>query len=238
MHHYAFHPGDYLLDTAHLGPMEDLAYRRLLDLYYTLEAPIPAETGMVSRRLRLDTEIVNLVLSEFFELREDGWHQPRCDAEIAEYHRLADVRKRNGSLGGRPKKTGKKPAANLELTCSPPASLNQKPETRNQDVTNNMREASPSPTGPPTEAQAIAYAANGSTVAISRECVLRWLTDREVSNWLKPKGNHMIEILPNWQADLRGYAMDWNKIDQEKAARNAARNQPQRGGGYVAPTKF
>lgn len=28
MHHYPFHPGDYMLDTAHLEPMEDLAYRR------------------------------------------------------------------------------------------------------------------------------------------------------------------------------------------------------------------
>ncbi|TXH13476.1 MAG: DUF1376 domain-containing protein, partial [Hyphomicrobiaceae bacterium] len=41
MHHYPFHPGDYMLDTAHLEPMEDLAYRRLLDFYYSSEKPIP-----------------------------------------------------------------------------------------------------------------------------------------------------------------------------------------------------
>ena len=34
MNYYPFHLGDYAARTAHLEPMEDLAYRRLLDLYY------------------------------------------------------------------------------------------------------------------------------------------------------------------------------------------------------------
>ncbi|RPP48164.1 hypothetical protein IPC1156_32430, partial [Pseudomonas aeruginosa] len=37
MNFYPFHPGDYMLRTAHLEPLEDLAYRRLLDLYYVGE---------------------------------------------------------------------------------------------------------------------------------------------------------------------------------------------------------
>ena len=83
MHFYSFHPGDYLRDTAHLTPMEDITYRRLLDLYYSSEAPIPLETHSVSRRLRLDTETVDSVLNEFFQKTPEGWRQPRCDAEIA-----------------------------------------------------------------------------------------------------------------------------------------------------------
>jgi uncharacterized protein YdaU (DUF1376 family) len=32
MHHYPFHPGDYIRDTSHLEPLEDLAYRRLAQI--------------------------------------------------------------------------------------------------------------------------------------------------------------------------------------------------------------
>ena len=40
---YKFHLGDYITHTLHLSDAEDLAYRRLLDLYYMSEAPIPLE---------------------------------------------------------------------------------------------------------------------------------------------------------------------------------------------------
>lgn len=98
-----------MLDTAHLEPLEDLAYRRLLDLYYSSEAAIPLETELVSRRLRLGSEVVSKVLAEFFERRETGWHQARCDAEIADYKARADRARQNGKNGGRPKTHGKKP---------------------------------------------------------------------------------------------------------------------------------
>ena len=34
MNYYPFHVGDYIAHTAHLHPLEDIAYRRMLDLYY------------------------------------------------------------------------------------------------------------------------------------------------------------------------------------------------------------
>ena len=53
MHYYSFHVSDYIHDTAHLSIIEDLAFRRLLDLYYTSEKPIPNRTHEVSRRIRM-----------------------------------------------------------------------------------------------------------------------------------------------------------------------------------------
>jgi len=135
MHHYPFHPGDYMLDTAHLEPMEDLAYRRLLDLYYSSEKPIPTETELVSRRLRLGSELVNRVLKEFFELTENGWKHARCDAEIANYKARAEVAKNNGKLGGRPKKTDSVNLANPGETNS---KANQEPRTKNQNQEPNL----------------------------------------------------------------------------------------------------
>jgi len=109
MHYYSFNIGDYRRDTGHLSTLEHGIYRQLLDWYYLDEKPIPTETQSVMRRLRLvsDSELNSLknVLADFFELREDGYHQARCDADIAAYHKRSEANQSNGKLGGRPKKT-------------------------------------------------------------------------------------------------------------------------------------
>lgn len=103
MNYFPFHIGDYRAATAHLSNEEDLAYRRLLDMYYDSEQPIPLETQWVSRRLRLDTQHIENVLFDFFTKQDDGWHHVRCDREIAEYVRNAEKNRTNGKKGGRPK---------------------------------------------------------------------------------------------------------------------------------------
>lgn len=136
MNYYPFHPGDYLRDTAHLDPLEDLAYRRLLDLYYLSEAPIPLETQLVSRRLRLGYESVISVLNEFFVCTENGYTHKRCDAEIADYRHRQDKSRQNGKLGGRPKKTQQVILANPEETQSKPNVTQQKAnQNQNQNST-------------------------------------------------------------------------------------------------------
>lgn len=128
MHHYPFHPGDYLKHTAHLSPMEDLAYRRLLDMYYDTEQRIPLETQSVSRRLRLDSEVVANVLNEFFLPTETGWQNTRADEEIAKYRARSAANRENGKAGGRPKKTQSVSSGLPDLTQN---NLNQEPRTKN-----------------------------------------------------------------------------------------------------------
>jgi len=131
MHYYNFNIGDYMKHTLHLTPEEDLAYRRLLDMYYDTESPIPNNIPSVSRRLRMDSKIVESVLNEFFEASSEGYKNYRADGEIADYHKFLEKQKANGRLGGRPKK-GKKPIANPDLTQSEPKkSLNNKQQTTN-----------------------------------------------------------------------------------------------------------
>lgn len=133
MHHYPFHLGDYLKSTAHLSAMEDLAYRRLLDMYYDTEAPIPNETQWVARRLRMDSELIANVLREFFEPSEHGWKHARCEAEIAKYRKRCEANKSNGNKGGRKRKPKQNPMGsesdangfqtkNQEPVCKPPIS--------------------------------------------------------------------------------------------------------------------
>jgi len=115
--------------TLHLTPGEDLAYRRLLDMYYDTEAPIPSNIPLVSRRLRMASEIVESVLNEFFDLTDEGYKNYRADGEIADYHKFLEKQKANGRLGGRPKK-GKKPIGNPAITqAEPKKSLNNKQQT-------------------------------------------------------------------------------------------------------------
>ena len=89
MNYYEHHIGDYDADTAHLSWLEDMAYTRLMRLYYRKEAPIPADVAQACRLVRAQSKderaAVDTVLREFFVLRDDGWHQDRCDAEVAAY---------------------------------------------------------------------------------------------------------------------------------------------------------
>jgi uncharacterized protein YdaU (DUF1376 family) len=84
---YKHHLGDYSSATSHLSWDEDCAYRRLLDAYYKREAPIPADIKEACRLARASSTVqrkaVETVLREFFLLGSDGWHQKRCDEEIA-----------------------------------------------------------------------------------------------------------------------------------------------------------
>ena len=89
MNYYEHHIGDYAEATAHLSFVEDAAYSRLIRKYYATERPLPADVKaaqrLVGARTKEEREAVETVLNEFFELRDDGWHQTRCDEEIASY---------------------------------------------------------------------------------------------------------------------------------------------------------
>ena len=89
MNYYEHHIGDYAEATAHLSFVEDAAYSRLIRKYYATEKPLPADVKatqrLVGARTKEEREAVDTVLNEFFELREDGWHQSRCDEELASY---------------------------------------------------------------------------------------------------------------------------------------------------------
>jgi uncharacterized protein YdaU (DUF1376 family) len=124
MHYYQFSIGDYRAATAHLSNEEDLAYRRLLDMYYDTEAKIPTDTQWVARRIRMDAVVVLSVLNDMFEEHEDGWFHARCHEVIDQYHAMAEKNRANGRLGGRKKN----PVGNPLATDSEPiakATINQ-----------------------------------------------------------------------------------------------------------------
>lgn len=132
MFYFSFHITDYRAATAHLSNEEDLAYRRLIEMYYDTEQPIPVDTQWVSKRLRVGSEVIDTVLKDMFELTEEGWRHARCDKEIAHYHQLAERNRANGKRGGRPRTQEENPVGSQSQPTGKPTN-NHEPVTKNQE---------------------------------------------------------------------------------------------------------
>jgi uncharacterized protein YdaU (DUF1376 family) len=139
MHYYKFNIADYRKDTGHLSTIEHGIYRQLIDWYYLDEQPIPEETQMVIRRLRLGSDEVMFlqnVLSDFFVLGKKGYEHKRIEVEIKDYHEQVEKNKNNGKLGGRPKKTQSVisglPDESQNNPNQEPLTINHKPIEKNK----------------------------------------------------------------------------------------------------------
>ena len=97
MNFYKHHLGDYDGATAHLSWVEDMAYTRLLRAYYRREKGFADESEacrLVRAVSRPEKEAVKSILSEFFTLHDDGWHNKRADEEVSAYQRQASTNRR------------------------------------------------------------------------------------------------------------------------------------------------
>ncbi|MDN7790464.1 YdaU family protein [Burkholderia contaminans] len=105
---YKRFPGDYTRDTIHLSMIEDGAYGRLMDFYYSSEKPLPPDSKAVYRIARAtdraEQRAVDSVLSQFFDLTDEGYRQKRIDIEIEKAQPKATANRENGKKGGRPRK--------------------------------------------------------------------------------------------------------------------------------------
>lgn len=148
MNYYSFHIGDYLSATAHLSIIEHGAYRRLLDIYYIHESPLPDDVKQIYRlvgaRGKEEREAVDSVLAEFFQSTPEGFRHDRCDHEIA----LCNKNRANGKKGGRPSKN-QNPKETQTKT-------QKKPKT---NPTETQPESPPSPHHPITPSQSSASTA-------------------------------------------------------------------------------
>jgi len=103
MHYYQFNIGDYASHTSRLSPMEDLAYRRLLDLYYLNEQPLNGCSTDVAREIGLVEHVssVEYVLSKFFTFENDCYKQKRIDLEIKKYKSNAKNKSKAGKASAK-----------------------------------------------------------------------------------------------------------------------------------------
>lgn len=172
MHYYQHNINDFNNATIHLSEIEECMYHRALAWYYSNEKPLPRDKEKTYRFLRAKTaalkKAVDMVLEDFFTLEDDGYHQSRCDEEIAAYHNKAETARENGSKGGRPKANDKliesdakanqnlqetqdKPKINPEITHK---KANQEPLTNNhKPLTNGFKTHTRDESNPDTSPQ-------------------------------------------------------------------------------------
>ena len=161
MNYYDHHIGDYDADTAHLTWLEDMAYTRLMRLYYRKESPIPVDVAQACRLVRAtskdERKAVETVLNEFFDLRDDGWHQARCDAEVAAYQARVEHNRRVGKKGGRPRK--------VETQVEPEKNQSGNSKKPKQNPPGYLREPEQNPPQSPVPIPQVYSEPNGSDAA-------------------------------------------------------------------------
>lgn len=103
LNYWRCYTGDYIRDTLHLNMIQDGAYRRLLDSYYTTERPIPEDRVYdVTRANTADEKwAVDSVLKEFFKKTARGFVNLRARKEIAKYASVKEKRVTAGKQGGK-----------------------------------------------------------------------------------------------------------------------------------------
>ena len=85
---YKFNVTAYRKKTAHLQDADDLALRRMIDICFQTEKPLPLDIDEVVDLVKLDQDIVEPVLYEFFYVSEDGWHNLDVEKQIAKWRKL------------------------------------------------------------------------------------------------------------------------------------------------------
>lgn len=88
--------GDYRAKTARLSALEHGVYVLLLDEYYSVGEPLPANAGDLQNICRCFAEheqaAMHKVLHRFFILKEDGWHNERADQELQKRAKISEKR--------------------------------------------------------------------------------------------------------------------------------------------------
>ena len=147
MHYYQFNIGDYSSHTKGLSPIEDLAYRRLIDEYYLSEQAFNGCSSDVARLigLREFQQEVDYVLNRYFVNQDDTWVHGRIEKEIIEYKGKQEKRSNAGkkSAEARQKQADVEHVLNV-CSTSDELTINHKPITNNQEPVKQDK-----PTGKP-----------------------------------------------------------------------------------------
>jgi uncharacterized protein YdaU (DUF1376 family) len=205
MNFYPFHIGDYISHTSHLSDAEDLAYRRLIDLYYQTEAPFPHELAMLARKVKSNSETVDLLLNEFFEFIDNQWHNTRADREIAKYHAMQD--------GGR-----KGAAIRWSKGSDSPPNAKPMPTKNQEPLTKNHINTIPAPVGVSLEVWNDFVLQRKKSKAVISENVIKTIAKEAAkANW------SLEQALAECAArGWRGFKAEWVKDKQTQSERGNA----------------
>ena len=193
MHYYQFNIGDYAKSTKYLSELQDLAYRRLLDICYDSEKPLPKTIKEVAEQIGFlkNPDDVEVILKKYFKLTKNGFTQKRVQKEIVNYRCKGDIARANGKKGGRPK--GKVKITQLVNLANPDITgLKAKQEP----ITNNHKPIIKTIRFTPPSAQEV------NSYAIEKSLNLKGFFDYYESNGWKVGKNKM----KKWKSSASGWS--------------------------------
>ena len=226
MHYYQFNIGDYQSHTNHLDPLEDLAYRRMLDWCYLHEKPLPLDANEIARiiRLRDHAAIIRDVLTEFFSRYGEGWVCDRVLEEIQHYKAKIEQASRAGKASAErrsnERSTGVQPNNKQEPITNkhkPITNINTTPEGVSQSVWQDFVSHRKANKASITQT-AITRIANEAEKAgwtleqALTECVARgwkgfkaeWVAEKQTKNGLTKTGQRNANVLQGLTRGLLG----------------------------------
>ena len=136
MHYYQFNIKDYKAHTDHLSLMEDLAFRRMLDWVYLHEKPLPINPTEIAKRILMPThsESIEFVLSEFFELIEDGYVNRTATDNIDSFKAKSEKATKSANMRWNKKSDADDMRTHSESNANnKPLTTNNKPLTTKQE---------------------------------------------------------------------------------------------------------
>lgn len=108
MNWYKFDFTAYRVETYGIADAEDLAYRRLRDLYYQTEGPIEDDPARIEREINLDWDCIEPVLLRFFgKNAKNCWEHKVWQADIDHRKKRSASNARAGKIGGKAKRLPK-----------------------------------------------------------------------------------------------------------------------------------
>jgi len=136
MHYYQFNIGDYTAHTARLSIIEDLIYRRLLDLYYLNERPFNECSKSVAREIGVVEHIEELefILNKYFYLEGGFWKQDRAQREIESYQSKQKSASKAGKASAKARKLKASERALNDRCDSVEPNIKHKPLNKKQET--------------------------------------------------------------------------------------------------------
>jgi len=134
MNYYQHHIGDYITKTQGLTDEQSMTYLKLIWEYMTTEKRLPLNIDILVAKTGRKRELIESILSIYFEKTDDGFFNARCEEEIQKYTSISEVRRKVALQQHKSKhaKAVQKHSKSSAIEC--------KPITNNQEPITNKKE--------------------------------------------------------------------------------------------------